>query len=66
MIRRLLDFCAHHRAAVLLLALVLGAAGVASARSVALDAVPDLSDPQVVVYAEWMGRSPSLVEDQVT
>ena len=31
-----------------------------------LDAIPDLSDPQVIVFTEWMGRSPTLVEDQVT
>jgi Cu(I)/Ag(I) efflux system membrane protein CusA/SilA len=33
---------------------------------VKLDAIPDLSDPQVIVFTEWMGRSPTLVEDQVT
>ena len=31
-----------------------------------LDAIPDLSDPQVIVFTEWMGRSPDLVEDQIT
>src|SRR6185503_11552382 len=31
-----------------------------------LDAIPDLSDPQVIVFTEWMGRSPTLVEDQIT
>ena len=31
-----------------------------------LDAIPDLSDPQVIVFTEWMGRSPTLIEDQVT
>ncbi|HXS15999.1 MAG TPA: efflux RND transporter permease subunit, partial [Polyangiaceae bacterium] len=35
-------------------------------RHVKLDAIPDLSDPQVIVFTEWMGRSPTLVEDQVT
>src|SRR5690606_26806493 len=35
-------------------------------RTAPLDAIPDLSDPQVIVHTEWMGRSPSLVEDQVT
>src|SRR2546430_15347535 len=35
-------------------------------RRVKLDAIPDLSDPQVIVFTEWMGRSPTLVEDQVT
>ena len=35
-------------------------------QNVPLDAIPDLSDPQVIVFTEWMGRSPDLVEDQVT
>ncbi|MFL5273395.1 MAG: efflux RND transporter permease subunit, partial [Anaeromyxobacteraceae bacterium] len=35
-------------------------------RAVPVDAIPDLSDPQVIVFTEWMGRSPTLVEDQVT
>jgi Cu(I)/Ag(I) efflux system membrane protein CusA/SilA len=35
-------------------------------RQTPLDALPDLSDPQVIVYTEWMGRSPDLVEDQIT
>ena len=37
-----------------------------SIRKTPLDAVPDLSDPQVIIYTEWMGRSPDLVEDQIT
>ena len=37
-----------------------------SVRKTPLDALPDLSDPQVIVYTEWMGRSPDLVEDQIT
>ena len=39
---------------------------VVAMRSAKLDAIPDLSDPQVIVFTEWMGRSPTLVEDQVT
>jgi Cu(I)/Ag(I) efflux system membrane protein CusA/SilA len=35
-------------------------------RRTPLDAIPDLSDPQVIVFTEWMGRSPTVVEDQVT
>jgi Cu(I)/Ag(I) efflux system membrane protein CusA/SilA len=46
------------------LALALFAAD--SARKTPLDALPDLSDPQVIIYTEWMGRSPDLVEDQIT
>jgi Cu(I)/Ag(I) efflux system membrane protein CusA/SilA len=37
-----------------------------SIRRTKLDAIPDLSDPQVIVFTDWMGRSPTLVEDQVT
>ena len=43
----------------------LGGVGVAI-QNLKLDAIPDLSDPQVIVFTEWMGRSPTLVEDQVT
>ncbi len=53
-----------------MLVIVLAAAAFAGAlvamRAVPLDAIPDLSDPQVIVFTEWMGRSPDLVEDQVT
>ena len=35
-------------------------------RRIPLDAIPDLSDPQVIIYTEWQGRSPNLVEDQIT
>jgi len=42
------------------------AGGVYSTRNVPLDAIPDLSDPQVIIYTEWPGRSPDLVEDQIT
>ncbi len=37
-----------------------------SMRQTPLDAIPDLSDPQVIVFTDWMGRSPDLVEDQIT
>jgi copper/silver efflux system protein len=66
MIGRLIDLSAKYRWFVLAVyvALVLGAW--VSARSVQLDAIPDLSDPQVIVFTEYKGRSPTLVEDQVT
>ena len=56
------------RNAVLTVLLVAGAAlwGVHSVRESALDAIPDLSDAQVIVFSEWQGRGPQLVEDQVT
>ena len=66
MIARLIDLCARHR--VLTIALVLFAAGLGaySLRQTPLDAVPDLSDVQVTIFTEWMGRSPDLIEDQIS
>ncbi len=66
MIDRVIEFSARNRMLVLVLTALLVAAGIHSIRSVPLDAIPDLSDPQVIVYTEWPGRSPDLVEDQVT
>lgn len=62
----LIEWCAHHRFAVIAATLLAALGGYQSMRSVAVDAIPDLSDPQVVIFTEWMGRSPTLVEDQVT
>jgi copper/silver efflux system protein len=62
----LIDASAKHRALVLFAAIALAIGGVTAMRNVKLDAIPDLSDPQVIVFTEWMGRSPTLVEDQVT
>ena len=66
MIARVLELSAKYRALVLLLGVIAAGAGVAAMQRLQLDAVPDLSDPQVIVFTEWMGRSPTLVEDQVT
>ncbi|HEY2031924.1 MAG TPA: efflux RND transporter permease subunit, partial [Myxococcales bacterium] len=66
MIARLIAWCAHNRAATLLLVGLATAAGVWSLKNTALDAIPDLSEVQVVVYSEWMGRAPDLLEDNVT
>src|SRR3954470_5257732 len=66
MVEKIIELCARHRLLVLLgvgLALV---AAMVSIKKAKLDAIPDLSDPQVIVFTEWMGRSPTLVEDQVT
>ena len=58
--------CARHPAATILVVLALAAWGYWSLRQSPLDAIPDLSDVQVIVSTEWPGRSPDLVEDQVT
>ena len=66
MITRIIGWCAQNRLATLLLVGLGTAWGVLSLRSTALDAVPDLSDVQVIIFSEWMGRAPDLVEDNIT
>jgi Cu(I)/Ag(I) efflux system membrane protein CusA/SilA len=66
MIERIIEWSAAHRWIVFGAVLILALWAVDSARKTPLDAIPDLSDPQVIVYSEWMGRSPDLVEDQIT
>jgi Cu(I)/Ag(I) efflux system membrane protein CusA/SilA len=66
MIHAIIEWSAHNRFLVFLLTGIAVAVGVYSIRNISLDAIPDLSDPQVIVYTEWPGRSPNLVEDQVT
>jgi len=66
MIGRIIELCARRRFLVLAAIAVAGVASIVALRRAKLDAIPDLSDPQVIVFSEWMGRSPTLVEDQVT
>ena len=66
MIDALIEYCASHRAIVLILVASLVVIGTWSINQVPVDAIPDLSDPQVIIYTEWPGRSPSVVEDQIT
>jgi Cu(I)/Ag(I) efflux system membrane protein CusA/SilA len=66
MIKSVIDFCARNRAVVIIATLFACAGAWYSIEHVALDAIPDLSDVQVIVWTDWMGRSPDLVEDQVT
>ncbi len=66
LISAIIEACARHRMVVLLVYAMLALLAVRSAQQVPLDAIPDLSDPQVIVFTEWRGRSPTLVEDQVT
>jgi Cu(I)/Ag(I) efflux system membrane protein CusA/SilA len=64
-IRRIIRFSAEHRGLVLAATLVALGGAYWSMRHIPLDALPDLSDTQVIVYSRW-DRSPDLVEDQVT
>ncbi|HEY2293459.1 MAG TPA: CusA/CzcA family heavy metal efflux RND transporter [Thermoanaerobaculia bacterium] len=65
MIRRIIAFSARNRALVLLGVAALALVAVWALRQIRLDALPDLSDSQVIVYSKW-DRSPDIVEDQVT
>jgi Cu(I)/Ag(I) efflux system membrane protein CusA/SilA len=65
MINKVIEFCAHHRFIVILLTAMAVLAGIYSMRNMTLDAIPDLSDTQVIVYCRW-DRSPDIMEDQVT
>jgi Cu(I)/Ag(I) efflux system membrane protein CusA/SilA len=65
-IARVIAACAANRAITLLLVAAGLVWGVLSLRDTPLDALPDLSDVQVIVFTEWPGRSPDLVEDQIT
>ncbi len=66
MVERIIELSVRHRWVVFGVVLVLALWAVDSVRKTPLDALPDLSDPQVIVFTEWMGRSPDLVEDQIT
>lgn len=66
MINAIIEYCAEHKGIVVTITMVLTLIGVWSMRKIPLDAIPDLSDPQVIIYTEWPGRSPNLVEDQIT
>src|SRR6516225_8406777 len=65
MIEAIIEFSARNRFLVFLLVAAAVATGIWSIRTVPLDAIPDLSDTQVIVYSRW-DRSPDIIEDQVT
>ncbi len=66
MIGRLIELSARNKLMVLLATLILVGVGVWSVANTPLDALPDLSDTQVIVYTEYPGQAPQVVEDQVT
>ncbi len=66
MIEKLIAFSIRNRVLVLLIATGLFAWGLYSVQTSKIDAIPDLSENQVIVFTEWMGRSPQIIEDQIT
>ena len=66
MVARIIEFSARNRFIVFLLVFSFAAVGLWAMWQTPIDALPDISDTQVIVYTTWPGRSPDLVEDQIT
>ena len=66
MLKGIIDFSLRNKFIVLLGTIVLVLGGVYAVRNIPLDAIPDLSDVQVIIYTEWPGQAPQIVQDQVT
>jgi copper/silver efflux system protein len=65
-ISRWIDWCAENRFLVFMGTLLLVLAGIWALRHIPLDALPDISDVEVIIHTPWAGQPPSLIEDQVT
>ncbi|NEM98476.1 efflux RND transporter permease subunit [Pontibacter burrus] len=66
MIAKLISFSLRNRYFVLLISAALFGWGLYAVQTNKVDAIPDLSENQVIVFTEWMGRSPQIIEDQIT
>src|SRR5262247_1174845 len=66
MLKSLIEYSLRNRFIVLVATLALVLGGVFALRNIPLDAIPDLSDAQVIIYTEWQGQAPQIVQDQVT
>src|SRR5262245_34093171 len=66
MIERIIEFSIRNRFVVIVATLVVAGLGVYSVINTPVDAIPDLSENQVIVFTDWMGRSPREIEDQIT
>jgi copper/silver efflux system protein len=66
MITKLIEFSARNKFIILIFTFFAIGVGIWALKNTPLDAIPDLSDVQVIIYTEWAERSPTLIEDQVT
>src|SRR3954465_4858587 len=66
MIEGIIEWSIRNRYLVILASIALGIAGFRALMTMPVDAIPDLSENQVIVFTDWMGRSPQEIEDQVT
>ncbi len=66
MISRIIEWCANNRFLVFTGTLAVVLAGIGSVSNIPLDALPDISDVQVIIHTNWEGQPPNIIEDQVT
>jgi Cu(I)/Ag(I) efflux system membrane protein CusA/SilA len=66
MLRRIIEFSLRNKFLVLIATAAVIGGGIFALRNIPLDAIPDLSDTQVIIYTEWPGQAPQIVQDQVT
>jgi Cu(I)/Ag(I) efflux system membrane protein CusA/SilA len=66
MINRIINIALRNRIIVLLVAAVITVYGIYAVKTTPVDAIPDLSENQVIIFTEWMGRGPQIIEDQIT
>ncbi len=66
MLCAVIDFSLRNKIATLLAVASLTLSGIFALRNIPLDAIPDLSDTQVIIYTEWQGQAPQIIQDQVT
>ena len=66
MIEKIIEYSARNKFVIILAYTLLIGWGIWSVYTTPVDAIPDLSDNQVIVFTEWMGRSPKIIEDQIT
>ena len=66
MISKLIAWCVQNRFLVSIFTVIVAAIGIQSTLTIPVDAIPDLSDVQVIIYTPWQGRDPQSIEDQVT
>jgi AcrB/AcrD/AcrF family len=66
MIERTIDWCNANRFLVFIAVAAWVVGGIWSLNLIPLDALPDISDVQVIIHTEWMGQPPNIIEDQVT
>ncbi len=66
MIEKIIDWSVKNKVIVLSIVLIIFGASIWAVRTTPLDAIPDLSPPQVIIFTKWQGQSPSVIEDQIT